>query len=186
MKTCKTCKEEKQLDSFYFNKKTGYYSSDCKVCYIGNVLETRRNNKRECKLDNCNKKHYGLGYCRKHYERFKQGGESYINKVFHGAVNDPRTLRKYGITEEQFIEMSKDGCQICGVQISTFAIDHDHACCDAVPYCGSCTRGYVCYSCNTNLARYEKGVMHHTNPLKDKVIKYLENYQVRRNEKGSR
>ena len=33
-----------------------------------------------CKIDECNSKHYGLGFCKKHYKRFKKHGNPlYIN-----------------------------------------------------------------------------------------------------------
>lgn len=179
--TCKQCKEEKPDNQFYFIQSTGYYSRSCKECYIGDVLNTRRNNKKTCKLDTCDKKHYGLGYCRTHYERYKSGGEEHVTKVFREKLDTPANLEKYGITLEEYQEFSKNGCMICNSKAKEFfVIEHDHACCEEAPYCGDCTRGVVCYSCNANIARYETGVMHKSNPLKDKVIGYLVNHDIRR------
>jgi hypothetical protein len=187
MMTCKQCKEEHSEDNFYFNKKTGYYSTSCKDCYIGNVLNIRRNNKKTCSLEHCDKKHYGLGYCRTHYERYKTGGEENLTKVFRVNIDEPANLDKYGITLEEYKEFSKDGCMICNSNNKEFfVIEHDHACCEEAPYCGDCTRGVVCYSCNANIARYEMGVMHKSNPLKDKVVGYLVNYDIRRKRKESK
>lgn len=180
-KKCTVCKEEKTVNEFYLNQ-FGKYRSHCKECHIGGVLNGRRNNKKKCSIDDCNLSHYGLGYCRNHYEQNKRNGQiTRTTKEFHGDVSHPRNLRKYGVTEEDFIEMSKDGCQICGAKFAArFALDHDHNCCNEVPYCGECTRGFVCQSCNISIARYEGGNIHPTNPVKDGVIRYLTNYDIRR------
>jgi hypothetical protein len=175
--TCNKCKETKSEKEFYFDKKRDAYKGHCKDCHIGYVLDSRRYNKKLCTLDGCANKHYALGYCRKHYER--KGSKFNIVGIYGGKTDHPRNLRKYGITLEDYQEMSKNGCQICG-KSEFLVIDHDHACCNEVPYCGDCTRGVVCSSCNINISKYEQDIMHKTNPLKDKVIKYLENYQVRR------
>lgn len=180
-KKCTVCKEVKTVDKFYLNK-FGAVRPHCKECHIGGVLNGRRNNKKKCSLDGCGLSHYGHGYCRNHYEQVRKNGQiTRTAKEFHGDVSDPRNLRKYGVTEEDFIQMSKDGCQVCGVKVAgRFALDHDHSCCNEVPYCGECTRGFVCQSCNISIARYEGGSIHPTNPVKEDVVRYLTNYATRR------
>ncbi len=178
-KTCTMCKEVKELDKYY-TRPDGVHRGHCKECHISLVLKLRKTNERKCELDDCNSPHYALGYCRKHHARLRYGNKENLTKVFQGATSDPRNLRKYGITKEEFDEMSANGCQVCGVEISSFVIDHDHACCNEVPYCGECTRGFVCHSCNINISKYEQGKMREDNPVKDKVIRFLVNHEVRR------
>ncbi|MEY4332032.1 MAG: hypothetical protein RLZZ196_770 [Bacteroidota bacterium] len=181
--TCNKCKEAKLETDFYFDSKRNTYKGHCKDCHIGYVLESRRSNKNKCTLALCEKSHYALGYCRTHYERHKRGAE--IDKVFRGPTDHPRNLRKYGITADEFLVMSSNGCMMCGSTAKEFfVIDHDHACCNEVPYCGDCTRGVVCYSCNINISKYEQNVMHKTNPMKDKVVRYLVNHDIRLKKKG--
>jgi hypothetical protein len=182
-KKCTMCKEEKTLDNFY-TRPDGKHRGHCKECHIGLVLRLRKTNERKCQLDSCDSPHYALGYCRKHHARFRYGNPNNLERVFNGATNHPRNLRKYGITSEEFLEMAKNGCQICGVEISSFVIDHDHNCCNEVPYCGDCTRGHVCHSCNINISKYEQGKMREDNPIKKKVIRYLVNHDIRLKKKG--
>jgi hypothetical protein len=180
-KKCNVCKETKSISEFYFIKTRNNYKGHCKDCHINGVLESRRKNERKCGLEECNNNHYALGYCRLHYERFKKDGHPGSITVYNSAnASDPRNLRKYGITPEEFVEMSANGCQICGIQIASFTIDHDHACCDEVPYCGECTRGYVCQSCNTSIGKYENNTINSLNPVKDKIVTYLANHEMRR------
>jgi Recombination endonuclease VII len=182
---CAKCQETKSVSKFYFNKREKRYKSHCKECHIGGVLESRRSSSRKCEYAECENIHYGLGYCRLHYERVKLTGNPGGPGIYNSTdPNDPRVLRKFGITAEELKEMAKDGCQVCGVKIASFALDHDHKCCNEVPYCGNCTRGYVCQSCNTSIGKYENDTIHPTNPVKDKIISYLVNHDIRLKKKG--
>jgi len=179
-KVCNKCKEEKPLDKFYINK-NGSYKGHCKACHIDTVLNIRKTNKRKCDIEGCGRPHSALGYCRMHHARFKYYNADNLEKIFVGETNNPRNLRKYGITEEEFLIMSANGCQICGTKDAPrFAIDHDHACCNEVPYCGECTRGYVCQSCNINISKYEQGKMRDNNPVKKGVVRFLVNHEMSR------
>ena len=48
---------------------------------------------RICKIDNCENKHFGLGYCNKHYIRFKRHGDAlYSNQKemeYHNMTGTP-------------------------------------------------------------------------------------------------
>lgn len=54
-------------------------------------------------------------------------------------------------------------CALCSKQFytgrsptrSTFAIDHDHTCCQGQRSCGQCVRGVLCNSCNLSLGHIE-------------------------------
>lgn len=75
-------------------------------------------------------------------------------------------LRKYHLTSEQYAEMAKDGCHICGSYVRLH-VDHDHACCPradsgSASICGRCIRGILCNNCNTGLGMFrdDTTVMH--------------------------
>ena len=58
--------------------------------------------------------------------------------------NRKESLRKvYKLTVEQFEEMSKDGCAVCGTH-ENLCVDHDHSCCPGKYTCGNCVRGILC------------------------------------------
>jgi len=38
-----------------------------------------------CKVDDCNNKHFGKGYCSKHYQRYKKYGDPLYLKIKHNA-----------------------------------------------------------------------------------------------------
>jgi hypothetical protein len=84
-------------------------------------------------------------------------------------------MYKYKLTMEKFLEMSKDGCNICGVtQKRNMQVDHDHACCSGEgATCGQCVRGVLCNRCNQTVAKYELGVGRNDNPLLNKIKEYL-------------
>ena len=46
--------------------------------------------KKICKVSNCNRKHFALGYCQMHWHRVKRHGNPLINKgIKHGKRNTP-------------------------------------------------------------------------------------------------
>ena len=123
-RVCKYCKEDKSTNDYY--RHNGYIDRICKVCYVGKILQGRRDNKRPCQVKDCTKAHYGLDYCRNHYEQYKRGGTERVEKIYVGQVDTPRNLRKYGVTPEEFLLMSAKGCHICHTTEGSFAIDHEH------------------------------------------------------------
>jgi len=183
---CAKCKESKPQTEYYFDTKRNKYKSYCKDCHIGTVMHSRINNKRKCSIDDCGRPHYALDYCRMHHARFRYGNKNNLTRQFNGATDHPRNLRKYGITAEDFKEMSQDGCQICKVKEGAFVLDHDHNCCNEIPYCGECTRGYICQSCNISVSKYEQGKIRETNPKKDSIVGYLVNHDIRLKQKESK
>ncbi len=54
-----------------------------------------------------------------------------------------RLQLNYGISREQFEELAKDGCAVCGTK-ENLCVDHDHACCPGKVTCGECIRGILC------------------------------------------
>ena len=70
-------------------------------------------------------------------------------------------LRRYSITEEDYIEMIRQqdhSCAICGCMFISGnlpIIDHDHSCCPNNGSCGRCIRGLLCRNCNLTLGRFK-------------------------------
>lgn len=212
-KKCTGCKEEKALTEFYSTKayaalkhKVDYY---CKVCRNGHTLRVQRGPAtRFCSVDNCDRRHYAKDYCRLHYDRVraygrvnsvrdvlgideeKQTYRTVDGKVIKGVIYslENRLRSKYGMTVDQWLEYSKDGCNICSADLgqgtsTNLHVDHDHACCDGKTLtCGKCTRGVVCIRCNTAIGLYEKGKLRHDYPNRGKIITYLEEHINRRNQ----
>jgi len=63
---------------------------------------------------------------------------------------DAMRFKRYGITPERYVELTANGCAICGAADRKMHVDHDHACCPAGTYrtCGECVRGVLCGQCN--------------------------------------
>ena len=87
-------------------------------------------------------------------------------------------MYRYGLTLDKFLEMSKDGCQICReTRERNLNVEHDHNCCSGQgATCGKCVRGVVCNRCNLTIGKYENGLIRDDNELKDKIKEYLEAY----------
>jgi hypothetical protein len=88
-------------------------------------------------------------------------------------ITDARLRRVYGITLEQFTTLldKQDGkCAICkqipplNAKGFSFAIDHDHACCNSSNArvkgysCGKCVRGLLCHNCNLGLGNFKDSI----------------------------
>jgi hypothetical protein len=87
-----------------------------------------------------------------------------------------RTVKKHGITYEQYLDMyaEQDGkCKIClSVEKSyksRLSIDHDHSCCPGSGSCGKCIRGLLCSNCNTFLGNAKDSI-----EILQAAIKYLQ------------
>lgn len=74
---------------------------------------------------------------------------------------------RLGISEEHFLKMLEEQRYACAICRTPFGdgkrihVDHDHACCPAVPdatakTCGRCIRGLLCVRCNTWLGWLER------------------------------
>ncbi|HEX4521063.1 MAG TPA: endonuclease VII domain-containing protein [Gaiellaceae bacterium] len=69
-----------------------------------------------------------------------------------------QTLRRYGITAEQFegmLEAQEGACAICHAEEVVLQVDHDHSCCPGQRSCGGCIRGLLCAKCNTAVAFFD-------------------------------
>lgn len=209
-KTCSDCKEEKDLSQFYSGHawRTLKYGHDrlCKSCRNGyNLKMSRTQGSKSCTVDDCDKRHYAKGYCRVHYDRVRLTGQTDSMLEIIGANQEKKVYRnvngkqvysysyslksrlkyKYNLTVEQWNDLSKDGCNVCGSkqELDTdrnLHVDHDHACCPGKSSCGKCVRGAVCNKCNTAIGRYEKNTLREDYPNRKKIIAYLVNYDIRR------
>jgi len=72
-----------------------------------------------------------------------------------------RRYRNHGISEADYLELLKrqeNRCAICGTDSPggglSWAIDHDHACCDGPFGCAKCVRGLLCSSCNPGIGYF--------------------------------
>lgn len=71
------------------------------------------------------------------------------------CTSSTQILRKYHLTSDQYAELAKNGCRICG-SYEKLHVDHDHACCPradsgSAAVCGKCIRGILCSMCNRGL-----------------------------------
>lgn len=93
-KICNKCNEQKPIDQFYkastWNLEHGvdYY---CKACRNKAHMESVKNNKRRCSVEECERPHYAKGICQAHYEKAKRDRQRLENiKKFHDIIVDPQ------------------------------------------------------------------------------------------------
>ncbi len=187
-----------------FYKSKAKYDTDgydyyCKECRKASSLKSHRGGKRKplCTLEGCETPNYAGGLCKMHYERNRRTGspnlKNYRRESYNGYSYDrvrANHLRlKYKITMEQFEEMAKNGCEICGrlgLPHKQLHMDHDHNCCPVQRYpdgstmyfktCGKCIRGVLCDRCNGTVGLYEAGRLRDEYPDREKIINYLAKY----------
>lgn len=65
--------------------------------------------------------------------------------------NSTPPYAKHGVSDEQWLEMIRRGCNACGSAGGKrgLMVDHDHACCPGDRSCGKCVRGALCANCNS-------------------------------------
>jgi len=193
-KVCKSCNVEKSIKEYYASKRyKGGIDYYCKYCRLGNSIKSQRRQKfnKSCTAGqpDCPRPHYSNGMCKNCYERnrrngtpirINQGKEIYVNN--RGGTLTYSNLRKkhlqyyYDLTVEEFEEMAKDGCHICGNTRASFKqlhVDHDHEHCDGPKSCGLCVRGVLCDSCNVAVGKYEQNKLRLDYPKRESIILYV-------------
>lgn len=116
-KRCSKCQEMVPLSDFYTRKRkdgTRFPVSNCRNCE--RVSVAARN------------------------EKVRLAGRP---KVPYAQKRQWRLKHRYRLTPEQFDELAKDGCFICG-SFDNLAVDHNHLCCAGRKSCGECVRGILC------------------------------------------
>jgi len=171
----------------------------CKECRKSSTLKSHRGGKHKptCTLEGCETPNYSLGMCKMHYERNRRTGtpslknygrESYNGQSYEKVRTNHLRLR-YGLTIEEYEEMAKNGCEICGKEGLSWKklhVDHDHKCCQPPRYpngstmyhktCGKCIRGVLCDRCNGTVGLYETGRLRDDYPDRNKIIIYVAKY----------
>ena len=192
-KTCKSCKQTKELSDFYLLSKVTKntdelgYDYYCKYCRNGSHLRSVKNNKVRCSLPDCDRPHYAKTLCRMHGERLKRTGstEAKIKPVSNVKEDNPKAYinrksqlkQRFNMEIDDFVARSADGCEICGDKPErNLQVDHDHNCCDSTKTCGKCVRGIVCHTCNTAIDKMENGLMREDYPNYVLIQQYLELY----------
>ena len=65
---------------------------------------------KKCSVDGCNNKHYGLGYCRKHYKEFKKYGEIRPPKPTTCSVDGCNgKIKAKGLCNKHWVQMNRHG-----------------------------------------------------------------------------
>lgn len=99
--------------------------------------------------------------------RLLRSDVAYCTKCGPGTA-DGRRFKKYGLTPDEYAELTREGCHICGATDRQFHVDHDHRCCPGQSSCGRCVRGVLCGPCNQAL-----GMMRDDVGLLSRAIEYL-------------
>lgn len=88
------------------------------------------------------------------------------------AFKFKRIKKRYNIEKDEYLEMTKNGCYVCGSFI-LLHIDHDHNCCPSNALqdntCGNCIRGVLCKNCNT-----AEGLLMSSPEIARKLAEYME------------
>lgn len=201
-KTCVKCNNKQSINKFYKIKtQPDGYDYYCKECRKTSSLASHRFGKKKpkCSIEDCQRGNYAKNLCRIHYERnrrhgstnLKNYGRDYYEAIgaSYEKVRKDHLRRRFKLTVEQYEEMAKNGCEVCGIQPlphKKLHVDHDHKCCPpkldkngyrtAVNSCGLCVRGIVCDKCNQAIGRYEKGTLRPEYPLRNQIIMYVSKY----------
>jgi hypothetical protein len=149
VKQCKQCLQTKQYPEF--NKSSSNkdgYKTICRLC-------------QKAQHDAYRKSPEGIAK-RKEYDQSKNGKQRRIIA---------QKKYKYNLSEEQYLLMIEQGCEMCG-STETLCVDHDHNCCPGTITCGKCIRGILCHNCNKGIGNFKDDI--------DKLqsaINYLRKYK---------
>lgn len=195
-KRCIKCNTLKPLRDYYKTKLESYGYRDyyCKYCRTGANIISQNNKTKKCSIEECNRSHYAKTWCRVHYARWFRTGsvEKKMNKVDLETTYEYKNKksiykrkyllqRNYKMSLEEYVERSKQGCEVCGVKPTdrNLHVDHDHTCCNSQISCGKCVRGILCNRCNVAVDKYESNRMRPDYPLLTKIQDYLEVYHAK-------
>ena len=171
MKTCARCKKVLPASSFPPNPrlKSGLHSY-CRPCRTAKNAE-RPKNQRVPEMEKC------CTSCDRlldasHFMSNVNSSDGLRSRC-KACTSSTQILRKYHLTSDQYADLAKNGCHICG-SYKRLHIDHDHSCCPradsgSATICGKCVRGVLCSDCNTGL-----GLFHDSPVALTNAVKYLQ------------
>ena len=145
MKCCRCKKELPEIEFYPHKTNMRGYQWECKKCRAEMQREYQKRRKEHVRA-----------YAKEYYRTHKEGRK--------------RTLRKYGLTLEQYdekLKAQKGSCAICKIPIKKPDVDHDHK--------TGKTRGLLCQRCNLWLAPIENERFHKA------AEAYLEKYKIYKN-----
>lgn len=161
MKTCKICKEEKEISEFYVkDKKTNRLETCCKICNHIKQRDKRKLNpikeKEKNKKQYLNSRERRINYAREYRKKYPE------------KTRATNWKSKYNLTPDDFynkLNNQNNKCAICERDMNDygkiFCVDHSHE--------TNKVRGLLCDPCNYGLGFYEK--------YKHKYEEYLEKHK---------
>jgi hypothetical protein len=173
MKRCTKCGITKKYSDFHkFTKSPDGYKYQCKPCVREYDLKEHdpkrvfdrktQGTKIQCR------------WCKEYLNKKEFGKSKTYCKQCSNKVGHMQNLKRYGLTAEQYIDMSNaqnNVCKICGneeKQNRRLSVDHDHSCCAGSNSCGKCIRGLLCAYCNKTLGMVKDDIQ-----TLQKMIDYL-------------
>ena len=180
MKRCCTCKQYKPFSFYHKDKSTkDSLSRRCKACksasdkrYVDSDPERKEKRavrSKEWRYKNPERANELV----REWKKKNSDRKSWLD-------NKSKLWTHYRMSVDQYIDLfeKQDGvCAVCKLE-KRLVVDHDHACCSEKPTCGNCTRGLLCFKCNTYL-HYLEEYSH----LENSAKKYLDNWYNMNNER---
>jgi Pyruvate/2-oxoacid:ferredoxin oxidoreductase delta subunit len=182
---CNRCKEFKVESAFSNNRSRSTGKADrCRPCAVKVTAEWQRNNPEKVAARNKRWKDahpeqvikYGSFQSRRRREFLKQTDPDLVVRRERSS-----TCKKRGVTSEWYDKQLKEQhgkCAICervdNYSRLSFAIDHDHKCCDRKSGCEKCVRGLLCTICNATLHKLEA-----SGDWINRAVAYLNTYAQR-------
>jgi len=155
-KPCARCKEVLPASAFDPNPKLkSRLHTYCRPCRLAKNAE-RPKNPRTTRDDKC------CTSCERvlNSEHFMSNVNSSdgLRSRCKDCTSSGQIQRKYHLSADQYADMAKNGCHICG-SYDRLHVDHDHSCCPradsgSASVCGRCIRGILCRGCNHGLGNF--------------------------------
>jgi len=146
VKRCSKCGETKPLDDFSRRAdRPDGRQGWCRACHKAH---------RDRTIDPATEKERRRAYYQANKERINAKNGAWYAANRERALVQRREYhirRTYGLSVEQYADLVRGGCDICGSG-DNLHVDHDHSCCPRGSVtCGRCVRGVLCGPCNTAL-----------------------------------
>ena len=158
---CKICSSEFNRSEYRLSRTSGQFCSIA-CSNRGRTIRVQKGDKRfctTCKKLSDNFRPKSLTKCRDCENKSRREWYANNREQALAMVRRNHIKRKYGVTAEQYDDMKKLGCGICG-QKDSLVLDHDHI--------SGKTRSMLCQNCNKGLGHFKDN----PNLLKE-AINYL-------------